>query len=500
MKSILSPTTLLWWRNSSMKKTYSSSQTTLQHYNPITSILTINYYPSNGIWTRNYYYNHNNKPSIILQTRFLTTDSPNKKNETSTTEDPNPENNNKTSSSFTDKIPIPDGAKKMVSQSYETVTNFFSRFFVKDETSWTDAAKQLFGLKSEVEPTSTTTTTTSSKPSTNPTSTSQQSTTTTSTPPPPPENQPPPTNEQPTDTSNMEFGNFKTINLHEVKLEELSTKLRDLDTQREQAQNEGDMTKYKSLNQEIRRVKREIEDLTKKINTTEIVKVEQRKGAWEHFSETLKETPLLKGIFGLGQTNAAKRLTNVAEDAREAWETSQHPLVYKISSTMDSIFGETEIGITIREVRKIDPKFTLEGLVTEMEESLIPTVLGAFLRGDIKTIQQHCGEAATAALKAAIEERRRAGRVMDTNILNIQHTQVAAAKVVEKMGPLLVIQFMAQQIDVLYDLNGKVAEGSDDKVAAVFYAFALTRDRDDITGQLKWTVKEFAIVGNLPWT
>ena len=49
---------------------------------------------------------------------------------------------------------------------------------------------------------------------------------------------------------------------------------------------------------------------------------------------------------------------------------------------------------------------------------------------------------------------------MDPNILNIQHTNVAAAKVVDKMGPLVVIQFMAQQIDVLYDTNGKVAEGS----------------------------------------
>jgi import inner membrane translocase subunit TIM44 len=110
------------------------------------------------------------------------------------------------------------------------------------------------------------------------------------------------------------------------------------------------------------------------MNTTSVVVVEERKGAWESFSETLRDTPLLRGIFGFGQTKAAKTLTNAAEDAREAWETSQHPLIYRVQSVWDSMFAETEMGEAIREFRKIDPNFTMEGFVSEMEEEVIPKV------------------------------------------------------------------------------------------------------------------------------
>ena len=134
------------------------------------------------------------------------------------------------------------------------------------------------------------------------------------------------------------------------------------------------------------------------------------------------------------------------------------------------------MGEAIREFRKLDPTFSMEDFVTLCDTKIIPTVLGAFLKGDLSTLQKWCGEASFAAVKASVEERNRAGRKMDTNILNIQHTTVAAAKVVEKMGPLIVLQFMVQQIDCLYDLNDKVVEGNDNQVAAVFYAFAMTRE------------------------
>src|SRR5690606_4962258 len=140
----------------------------------------------------------------------------------------------------------------------------------------------------------------------------------------------------------------------------------------------------------------------------------------------LRDTPLLRGIFGLGQTKAAQRITSAAEDAREAWETSQHPLVYKVQSVWDSMFAETEMGEAIREFRKIDPDFTMEGFVQEMEEEVIPVVLGAFLKGDTATLKNYLSEGAFAAVKAAIDQRVQAGRKMDPNILNIQHTQVVA--------------------------------------------------------------------------
>jgi import inner membrane translocase subunit TIM44 len=176
--------------------------------------------------------------------------------------------------------------------------------------------------------------------------------------------------------------------------------------------------------------------------------------------------------------------------------------VYRAHSAWSAMFAETEMGEAIRELRKLDADFTMESFLVEMEEHIIPTVLGAFLRADKKALRPWLGEAAMNAVSASIDERRRAGKVMDANILAIQHVNVHAAKVVEKLGPLVVVQFMAQQIDCLYDAKtGAVAEGSDNRVAAVFYAFAMTRERDMDSGQaLQWSIKEFAIVGSLPWT
>ena len=126
-------------------------------------------------------------------------------------------------------------------------------------------------------------------------------------------------------------------------------------------------------------------------------------------------------------------------------------------------------------------------------------VLGAYLKGDKATLDKWCGEAAAAATKASIEQREAAGRRMDSNILNLQHLSVAAAKVVDKVGPIIVLTFMAQQINCLYDKKGNVVEGSDDEVVAVFYAFVVKREYDEEDAAIKYKIAEFSIQGTNPW-
>lgn len=283
------------------------------------------------------------------------------------------------------------------------------------------------------------------------------------------------------------------------KTEEISR----LEQEREAAMTASEMDKFKEINAQIRILRKEVESLSAQANTTAVVHVEEQRGAWEQFGDTLRDTPILKGLFGfgakLGETEAAKRARNVAEDAREAWETSQNPWVYSAYSAWESVFAETEMGETIRELRKLDPSFTFENMLVELEEEIVPDVLKAYLRGDVATLDKWCSEAAAAAVKASINQRNAAGRKMDDNILSIDHMQVAAAKVVDKMGPLVVVQFMVQQIDCLYDLKGKVVDGRDDKVAAVFYAFALGREYNEEEAELEWKIREFAIIGTQPW-
>jgi len=289
----------------------------------------------------------------------------------------------------------------------------------------------------------------------------------------------------------------------EQKIIEKGAEISKLEEERDAAMAASDMKTFKELNAKVREIRKEIEKLSAQANTDAVVHVQEKKGAWEQFNENLKETPILKSIFGLGDkvadSDVAKKARDAAEDAREALETSQNPLVYKMYSVYDSVFGETEMGEAIREFRKMDPEFTIEEFVDEVQQDIAPTVIKAFLRGDSNTIDQYCAEGAGAAVKAAIKERKTAGRRMDENILSIGEIHVAAAKVVEKMGPMIVVQFMVQQINALYDLKGNVVEGSDDEIVGVFYIFALTREYDEAQAEFVWKLKEFAIGGTTPW-
>mmetsp|Transcript_3019 Transcript_3019/g.3407 ORF Transcript_3019/g.3407 Transcript_3019/m.3407 type:complete len:568 (-) Transcript_3019:450-2153(-) len=290
----------------------------------------------------------------------------------------------------------------------------------------------------------------------------------------------------------------------EKQIKEKAEKIAELEKEFDLAMGESDMARVKELNKEKSKLRKEIEKLSAQANTTAVTVVEEKKGAWDQFSESLKDTPLMQHLFGVGakvgESSAARKAREAAEDAREAWETSQNPWVYRAYSAYESVFAESEMGEVIREIRKLDPDFSFEDMIEEMEEEVVPAVVGAYLRADVEATERWCAEAAAAAIKASIEQRKAAGRKMDTNILSIDHMEVFAAKNIDKVGPVVFIQFMVQQIDCMYDMNGKVVDGADDKVAAVFYMISVQREYDEEEAELKWGVKELAIIGTQPYT
>ncbi|KAK1391347.1 hypothetical protein POM88_010403 [Heracleum sosnowskyi] len=49
----------------------------------------------------------------------------------------------------------------------------------------------------------------------------------------------------------------------------------------------------------------------------------------------------------------------LAEDVREMWEVSDNPVVHKIQDINATVFGETAAGISVKEIRRRDPSFSL---------------------------------------------------------------------------------------------------------------------------------------------
>ena len=166
--------------------------------------------------------------------------------------------------------------------------------------------------------------------------------------------------------------------LLEEQIAELAKKIESLEEKREDALQESDMAAYKDFNKEIIGVRKEMETLAQKANTDAVVFVEEKKGAWEKFGETLKDTPLLQGIFAA--TKGAEKLREGVDDISDRLEHSQNPLVYKFYSVWDSMFAESEMGECIREIRTLDPTFTMEKFVDDMEYDVVRSTRGVLER------------------------------------------------------------------------------------------------------------------------
>lgn len=80
-----------------------------------------------------------------------------------------------------------------------------------------------------------------------------------------------------------------------------------------------------------------------------------------------------------GASQAKERLDHVREDAQEAWETSQNPWVYRASSVYDTLTAESEFAMVVRELRQLDPDFTLESWKHDVVEDTLPNIMKLFL-------------------------------------------------------------------------------------------------------------------------
>lgn len=54
--------------------------------------------------------------------------------------------------------------------------------------------------------------------------------------------------------------------------------------------------------------------------------------------------------------------------------------MYKVSSAWDSMTAESELGVGVKELRRLDPSFTLEDWKSGIQEDFLPDFMSAFLR------------------------------------------------------------------------------------------------------------------------
>ena len=187
--------------------------------------------------------------------------------------------------------------------------------------------------------------------------------------------------------------------------------------------------------------------------------------AWERMQRRLRDTPIISDILDRTErvieesgarthiANTTQKIQTIKEDAAEAWETSQNPWVYRASSIYDTLLAESEFAIASKQLRILDPEFTLENWKRDVVDYTLPKIMKLFLEGRITELKPWLGEAVYNRLAAEVRARKKEGVQMDTNVLAIMNAEILACEVegssvnVERgSDPIILLHFMCQQI------------------------------------------------------
>lgn len=241
------------------------------------------------------------------------------------------------------------------------------------------------------------------------------------------------------------------------------------------------------------------------INATLPVMVEEKTTVWGKRIENLREKWRSSTVFRtvrkkkreieMSDNPLIERVRDVQydvedqlEDWKEVYETSQHPVVYKLREAEDTILGETDIGWAVGELQRQDPGFDQNLFLEDMEEYMIPVVINAFLAPNIPMLKVCCEGSAARLIWQSNKERVTAGHAWDPRILDVDHIDMQKVIVVHNI-PYVHLTFSCQQVNCVRDKKGEVVEGSETELKRVFYQWIMRRDFEN--PDFDWKIAEF---------
>lgn len=245
---------------------------------------------------------------------------------------------------------------------------------------------------------------------------------------------------------------------------------------------------------------------------TELIIIDEKEhlGAWDKMQRRLSSAPIIQDMLGksyelfekAGGKEVQKKLKDVKEDAQEVWETSQNPWVYRVSSVYETITAESEFAAATRLLRRTDPGFAMETFLHDCVEYTLPQVMKWILTNDMDSLHPFLGESVYHRLDAEMTARKKEKLVLDSNLLGIFNADIITAQIDAKneegeKEPILLIHYMAQQINCVRDEEGKVVQGKEDEIKANSYLVAFQREHGD--GGMVWKIVDFRFNGAVAW-
>ncbi|KAL3813971.1 hypothetical protein ACJIZ3_015239 [Penstemon smallii] len=237
-----------------------------------------------------------------------------------------------------------------------------------------------------------------------------------------------------------------------------------------------------------------------KSSRTEIVVLPSKQSPWSKKWEALKNKmrghPVFKRVSGYSEP-VLEKSQEIAEDMRERWETSDHPVVHKIQDISETVLGESDTAMSFKEIRRRDPTFSLPEFVAEVQEVVKP-VLNAYFKGNSDVLEKYCSSHVIERCKAEHTAYESQGIFFDNKILHISEVEVRETKM---MGdtPIIIVAFQTQQVYCIRDRLGAITEGGQDTIHTVYYAWAMQQLEPDELGEGApysiWKLREMQQLG-----
>ncbi|KAL3998881.1 Tim44-like domain family protein [Acanthocheilonema viteae] len=173
-------------------------------------------------------------------------------------------------------------------------------------------------------------------------------------------------------------------------------------------------------------------------------------------------------------------------------------MMRSFTDKISSLFGHSEISEVLSEIQKVDPNFDKNEWLRFCEKEIIPNVMEAFIRGDLKILKDWCYERAYNILSTIVNEYKKVNfSTADSRVIDIDRVEMVTGKMMEH-GPVIIITFQAYMVNIVRNMEGKVVEGDPNSPVRVHHVWVMCRDMKEYNPKMAWKVLEIHMQkGNL---
>jgi predicted lipid-binding transport protein (Tim44 family) len=176
--------------------------------------------------------------------------------------------------------------------------------------------------------------------------------------------------------------------------------------------------------------------------------------------------------FSKRKAEAEDKVVSLPDRTRQAKDSD-------LGEDLGAPAGTTPLAAGLTQVRLADRGFDQEQFLGGAKAAF-EMIVAAFARGDAAALRPLLANDVFADFNGAIEERQRAGHILETTLVGIKEADLIEAEMQGRTA-FVTVKFVSDQINVMKDKDGAVVEGDPSEVTSVtdIWTFARnTRSRD----------------------